>query len=82
MLERCLKRGETSGRSDDKPEILKNRVSEFFKYSDPVCKLYKKFNKVHIIDATVGISEVYEHTKNAILPQTFFLIGPKASGKS
>lgn len=82
MLERCLKRAETSGRSDDKADILKNRVSEFFKSSVPVVDFYSCFNKVHRIDATVGVSEVYEHTKNAILPQTFCLIGPKGSGKS
>ena len=82
MLERCLKRGETSGRSDDKEEILKNRVNEFFKSSVPVVDFYSNFNKVHRIYAAVGVSEVYEHTKNALLPQTFFLIGPKGSGKS
>ena len=43
---------------------------------------YQRFGKVHKINATVGVSEVYEHTKNAIIPQTYFVIGPKASGKS
>jgi len=82
MLERCLKRGETSGRSDDTADVLKNRVHEFFKSSVPVVDFYSNFNKVHKIDATFGVSEVYAHTKNALLPQTFFLVGPKSSGKS
>ena len=41
-----------------------------------------KFGKVHYIEAVGSIDEVYAHTRKAMLPQTFFLIGPKTSGKT
>lgn len=82
MLERCLKRAETSGRSDDNPDTIKKRVQAYFDQSVPVIEFYQKFGKVFKIDATVGISEVYQQTKNAVIPQTTFIIGPKCSGKS
>lgn len=34
------------------------------------------------IDATGTISEVYQQSKSAVLPQCMSLLGPKASGKS
>jgi adenylate kinase family enzyme len=82
MLERCMKRAETSGRSDDNAETIKKRVQNYFDQTYPVIEYYKKFGKVRTIDATGGISEVYAQTKEAILPQTMMVLGPKASGKS
>lgn len=43
---------------------------------------YQRFNKVARIDATGDIADVYRQTKQAILPQTMFILGPKASGKT
>ena len=82
MLERCMKRAETSGRSDDNAETIKKRVQNYFDQSYPVIEYYKKFGKVRTIDATGDISSVYAQTKDAILPQTMFMLGPKASGKT
>jgi adenylate kinase len=82
MLERCMKRAETSGRADDNAETIKKRVQNYFDQSYPVIEYYKKFGKVRKIDATGDISEVYAQTKEAILPQTMFVLGPKCSGKS
>jgi adenylate kinase family enzyme len=48
----------------------------------PVVDYYKRFGKVRKIDATGGISEVYAQSKDAVLPQTTFVIGPKGSGKT
>ena len=77
-----MKRAETSGRSDDNAETIKKRVQNYFDTSYPVVEYYQKFGKVRKIDATGGISEVYKQTKEAILPQTMFILGPKASGKT
>lgn len=82
MLERCKKRAETSGRADDNPKTMENRVNNFFEHSEPVVKYYQQFGKVHCIDATGSIQDVYAKTKQAILPQCISLLGPKASGKS
>lgn len=81
-MERCMKRAETSGRADDNPETMKNRVNNFFEHSQPVVDYYKQFGKVHTINATGSIQEVYTLTKRAILPECFCLLGPKASGKT
>lgn len=82
MLERCLKRAETSGRVDDKPEVLQKRVETFLEQSYPVVEFYDKFGKVSRIDATGSVSEVSALTMAAVMPQTVFLLGQKASGKS
>jgi UMP-CMP kinase len=68
MLERCTSRAKTSGRADDNPETMANRVDNFFKHSQPVVDYYKQFGKVHCVDATGTIQEVYAQTKAAILP--------------
>jgi adenylate kinase family enzyme len=68
MVERCLKRAETSGRSDDNPDTIKKRVQNYFDQSYPVVEYYSRFGKVFKIDATGDVGQVYEQTKNAILP--------------
>jgi adenylate kinase family enzyme len=44
--------------------------------------MYSRFGKVKHIDASKSVSEVFEATKKAMLPEIFFMIGPKGSGKS
>jgi Adenylate kinase len=82
LMERCTARARTSGRSDDNPETLLKRLKAFNEQSKPVIDLYRKFGKVHWIDAYGSVSDVYEQTKLAMLPQVYFLIGPKCSGKT
>ena len=47
-----------------------------------VIEKYKLFGKVRFIDANQEIEDVYRDVKHALLPEIFFLIGPKASGKT
>lgn len=82
MQQRCMKRAETSGRSDDNAETIIKRVENYFTQTVPVVDYYKKFGKVRHIDATGTIPEVYAKSKAAVLPQVMFMLGPKASGKS
>ena len=72
----------TVQREDDNEETLKKRLRAFKELSKPVVELYQKFGKVRHIDAGLGINEVYTETRKACLPQIFFMIGPKCSGKS
>jgi adenylate kinase family enzyme len=44
--------------------------------------MYARFGKVKYIDASCSVAEVFEATKKAMLPEVFFLVGPKGSGKS
>ena len=77
-----MKRAETSERVDDAPDVIKKRVQNYFDQSYPVVEYYNKFGKVRRVDATGDVNDVYAETKKAIIPQTMFLIGPKACGKS
>ena len=51
MLERIMKRAETSNRNDDNPEVLKQRFQVNKEETQPVIDLFREKNKVFDIDA-------------------------------
>lgn len=59
MEERLLKRGETSGRSDDNSETIKKRFQTFIGKTLPVIEYYGNLNKVTKIDATRDVDVVF-----------------------
>jgi len=63
MQKRLLKRGETSGRSDDNEESIKKRFKTFVETSMPVVEYYEKQGRVVKIKATAGPDEVYALTR-------------------
>jgi len=65
LLERLLKRGETSGREDDNVESIKKRFHTYKETTMPVIDHYKKQNKVAEIDSTASIELVYKETSAA-----------------
>ena len=69
-------------REDDNEETLKKRLRAFKELSRPVVDMYARFGKVKHIDASKSVAEVFQATKRAMLPEVFFLIGPKGAGKS
>jgi len=60
MLQRLLKRGETSGRTDDNVESIKKRFVVFKEQTMPVISYYGKQNKVVTIKADRPEKEVWE----------------------
>lgn len=62
------KRAETSGRSDDNPAVMQERIANYFASTMPVIEKYGKFGKVSSINAIGSISEVYAETRKAVLP--------------
>lgn len=68
MMERCSKRAETSQRVDDVPDVIKKRVQNFFDNTIPVIDYYNKIGKVRRIDATGEVNDIYEATRQAIIP--------------
>jgi adenylate kinase len=60
LIERLLKRGKTSGRSDDNLETIKKRLEVFHKQTAPIGAYYKKQNKYHIIRGIGSIREIFE----------------------
>lgn len=66
MQKRLLKRGETSGRSDDNAESIKKRFRTFVETSMPVVDFFQKQDRVIKIAATKTPDEVYEETKEKL----------------
>ncbi|KAI9795898.1 MAG: hypothetical protein M1833_006625 [Piccolia ochrophora] len=60
MLQRLLKRGETSGRDDDNLESIKKRFRTFVDTSMPVVEHFAHEGRVEKVDATRTEAEVYE----------------------
>ncbi|MFC4687383.1 MAG: adenylate kinase [Chryseobacterium sp. 36-9] len=61
LVQRLLKRGETSGRTDDSNEdIIRNRIKEYYTKTAEVAELYKKQGKYVEVNGIGEISEISE----------------------
>jgi len=60
MLERLLKRAETSGREDDNVESIKKRFNTYKVETMPVIKYYAEHNKVAEIDSSASVEDVHK----------------------
>jgi UMP-CMP kinase len=66
MQKRLLKRGETSGRSDDNEESIKKRFKTFVETSMPVVDYFEKEGRVVKVVATKTPDEVYKETREKL----------------
>lgn len=57
-VSRLLKRGQSSGRSDDNETVIRNRLKEYNEKTLPVLQFYKDKGIFHEIDGTKSIEEV------------------------
>jgi adenylate kinase len=61
LIKRLLKRGDTSGRSDDNNEgVIRARIAEYHNKTAPVADYYKKFDKVITVKGEGGIDEIFD----------------------
>ena len=61
LVQRLVKRGETSGRVDDSEEsIIRNRIEEYYAKTAEVAELYKQQGKYVEINGVGEISEISE----------------------
>jgi UMP-CMP kinase family protein len=60
LEQRLLKRGESSGRSDDNITSIKKRFVTFHQQSMPVIEYFGALNKVEKLDSSKSIDEVFE----------------------
>ncbi|MEP6711033.1 MAG: adenylate kinase [Ferruginibacter sp.] len=61
LAKRLIKRGETSGRSDDTNEqIIRARITEYRTKTAVVAEYYKQFDKVVLVKGEGTIDEIYE----------------------
>ena len=63
LVERLIKRGQDSGRSDDTPEIIKQRQEVYWKQTSPLIDYYLKKNLLEEINGIGSIEDI----KNRIL---------------
>jgi len=67
MLTRLLRRGETSGRTDDNVESIKKRFHTYRETTMPVIRKYQEQGKVIEIDTSPSVDEVYVKAREAII---------------
>ena len=82
MRERLLKRGETSGRSDDNEQSIIKRFKTFQEESVPIIKKYAELGKLRTINSSQSKEEVFEKVKALFAkPEVVFVVGGPGSGK-
>ncbi|MBC8345834.1 MAG: adenylate kinase [Candidatus Marinimicrobia bacterium] len=59
LVQRLIKRGKASGRSDDTPDIIRQRQNVYWKQTAPLLDFYRKKNLLKEVD---GIGEIPEIT--------------------
>ena len=60
LVKRLMKRGETSGRSDDtNEEIIRARILEYHNKTTAVADYYNQFNKVSMVEGEGSIDDIF-----------------------
>ena len=61
LVKRLMKRGETSGRSDDTNEnVIRARISEYHNKTAAVADYYHQFDKVRMVKGEGSIEEIFK----------------------
>lgn len=66
LVDRLVKRGETSGRSDDNLETIKKRLDVYHEKTHPVNNYYKEQNKYTVIDGTGTVDEIFDRISKVL----------------
>lgn len=67
LVNRLMKRGETSGRSDDTNEsVIRARITEYHNKTAMVADYYKKFNKVVLVKGEGTVDDIFNSLKTEI----------------
>ena len=60
LVKRLVKRGETSGRSDDSNEgVIRARIAEYNSKTAAVAEYYKKFDKVVLVKGEGSVDDIF-----------------------
>jgi adenylate kinase len=60
LIKRLLKRGETSGRSDDNNDIIiRERIEEYHRKTTSVAEHYKQAKKVVMVKGEGSVDEIF-----------------------
>ena len=66
LIDRLIKRGETSGRSDDNLDTIKKRLEVYENKTAPVSDFYKNKNKYAAINGMGTIDEIFQRISSVI----------------
>ena len=66
LVKRLVKRGELTGRSDDNPETINNRIDVYNKQTLPVAYFYDKLNKHQPVEGTGSVEEIFTRIVDVI----------------
>ncbi|CAL8324981.1 unnamed protein product [Arctogadus glacialis] len=62
-IDRCLERGQHSGRTDDNRESLQKRIQVYLQSTRPIIDQYEKQGMVRTVDASHKVDEVFADVK-------------------
>lgn len=66
LVDRMLLRGKLTGRADDNPDTIKNRLKVYHNQTSPLRDYYKKEGKYHGIDGSGDIDEIYKRIHSVL----------------
>ncbi len=66
LVDRLLKRGQESGRSDDTLDVIENRINVYEEQTRPVARYYEKQGKYNPVNGVGSIEEIFERIVSAI----------------
>lgn len=66
LITRLLKRGETSGRSDDNLDTIKKRLQVYDAKTAPVNDFYKVLGKYYAVNGMGGMTEIFERISQVV----------------
>ena len=66
LIERLIKRGQQTGRTDDNHETIKARLDVYNNQTSPLKEHYKKSGKLSSIKGVGKVEEIFENIKKAV----------------
>jgi adenylate kinase len=66
LINRLVKRGETSGRADDAPDVIAKRIPEYYAKTEPVAQHYEAQGKLERIKGDNSIADTFKHLSKEI----------------
>ena len=66
LIDRMIRRGQQTGRADDNPETIKNRLDVYHKQTCPLKEYYQNEGKYIPVDGHGIVDEIFDHISDGI----------------
>ena len=66
LIDRMIKRGQQTGRADDNPETIKNRLKVYHESTTPLREFYKNAGKYRKINGSGSVNDIFKEIAKAI----------------